>query len=245
MHNDNDSNHHPRGPRFGGARQHHGAGFPGRDRGDHEHGGRGGRGFGPGFGPGMGFGPGFGGFGGPGFGRERRRRGDVRLAILGLLAEGPQNGYAVIKTIAERTGGAWKPSPGSVYPTLQQLVDEDLVVSSGDGRKTLFELTDAGKAEAEAKADEIAAALDAAPGSRTRSASSSRRSGRPWASCRCTGRPRRRTRPRPPPPRSTSSARTSCRSSPTDVGTHEREARCQLAPCLPSIVWSRPPRDSA
>ncbi|WNY32962.1 PadR family transcriptional regulator [Curtobacterium flaccumfaciens] len=75
-----------------------------------------------------------------------------------------QNGYAVIKTIAERTGGAWKPSPGSVYPTLQQLVDEDLVVSSGDGRKTLFELTDAGKAETEAKADEIAAALDGAPG---------------------------------------------------------------------------------
>ncbi|MDP4334514.1 PadR family transcriptional regulator [Curtobacterium sp. A7_M15] len=159
MHNDFDTDQHPRGPRFGGARHHHGAGFPGRDRGDHDHGGRGG--FGPGFG--RGFGPGFGGpgFGGPGFGRERRRRGDVRLAILGLLAEGPQNGYAVIKTIAERTGGAWKPSPGSVYPTLQQLVDEDLVVSTGDGRKTLFELTDAGKAEAEAKADEIAAAFDA------------------------------------------------------------------------------------
>lgn len=153
----------PRGPRFGGARQHHGHGFPGRDRGDHDHGGRGGSG--PGFG-GRGFGPGFGpGFGGgPGFGRERRRRGDVRLAILGLLAEGPQNGYAVIKTIAERTGGAWKPSPGSVYPTFQQLVDEDLVVSTGDGRKTLFELTDAGRAEAEAKAGEIAAAFEAAPG---------------------------------------------------------------------------------
>ena len=164
MHNDFDTIQHPRGPRFGGARQHHGAGFPGRDRGDHDHGGRGG--FGPGFGRGFGAGfggPGFGGpgFGGPGFGRERRRRGDVRLAILGLLAEGPQNGYAVIKTIAERTGGAWKPSPGSVYPTLQQLVDEELVVSTGDGRKTLFELTDAGKAEAEAKADEIAAAFDA------------------------------------------------------------------------------------
>ena len=144
----------PRGPRFGGARQHHGHGFPGRDRGDHDHGGRGGfggRGFGPGFGPGAGF--------GPGLGRERRRRGDVRLAILGLLAEGPQTGYAVTKTTAERTGGAWKPSPGSVYPTFQQLVDEDLVVSTGDGRKTLFELTDA-----EAKADEIAAAFDAAPG---------------------------------------------------------------------------------
>lgn len=150
---------HPRGPRFGGPRHHHGRGFPGRDRGDHQRGGFGpGRGFGPGFG-GPGFGPGF---GGPGFGgRERRRRGDVRLAILGLLAEGPQNGYAVIKTIAERTGGAWKPSPGSVYPTLQQLVDEDLVVSTGDGRKTLFELTDAGRAEAEAKADEIAAAFEA------------------------------------------------------------------------------------
>ncbi len=67
----------------------------------------------------------------------------------------------MIKTIAERTGGAWKPSPGSVYPTLQQLVDEDLVVSTGDGRKTLFELTDAGKAEAESKADEIAAAFEA------------------------------------------------------------------------------------
>ena len=148
---------HQRGPRFGGPRHHHGVGFPGRDRGDHQRGGFGaGRGFGPGFGPGFG-GPGF----GPGFGgRERRRRGDVRLAILGLLAEGPQNGYAVIKTIAERTGGAWKPSPGSVYPTLQQLVDEDLVVSTGDGRKTLFELTDAGKAEAEAKADEIAAAFE-------------------------------------------------------------------------------------
>lgn len=162
----------PRGPRFGGARQHHGAGFPGRQHGDHDHG-RGGRGRGPG-GPGFGggfggpgFGPGFGGgFGGGGFGagRERRRRGDVRLAVLGLLAEGPQNGYAVIKTIAERTGGAWKPSPGSVYPTLQQLVDEDLVVSTGDGRKTLFELTDAGRAEVDAKADEIAAAWESTPG---------------------------------------------------------------------------------
>jgi DNA-binding PadR family transcriptional regulator len=157
----------PRGPRFGSAREHHGAGFPGRD---HEHGGRGGRGFGPGSG-GPGFGGGFGGPGfGPGFGggfgpgRERRRRGDVRLAVLGLLGEGPQNGYAVIKTIAERTGGAWKPSPGSVYPTLQQLVDEELVVSTGDGRKTLFELTDAGRAEVEAKADEIAAAWESTPG---------------------------------------------------------------------------------
>jgi DNA-binding PadR family transcriptional regulator len=146
---------HPRGPRFGGPRHHHGAGFPGRDRGDHH------RGFGgPGFG-GPGFGPGF---GGPGFGgRERRRRGDVRLAILGLLAEGPQNGYAVIKTIAERTGGAWKPSPGSVYPTLQQLVDEGLISASGEEGKSVYDLTDAGRAEVEAKADEIARAWSTGP----------------------------------------------------------------------------------
>ncbi len=240
MYDDSNSTTSRRALRFGGARHHHGAGFPGRDRGDHDHGGRG---FGPGgrggFGPGFG-GPGFGpGFGGPGFGRERRRRGDVRLAILGLLAEGPQNGYAVIKTIAERTDGAWKPSPGSVYPTLQQLVDEDLVVSTGDGRKTLFELTDAGRAEAEAKADEIAAAF-AAPACPTRSGPSSRPSGRPWASCTCTGRARPTSRRRQRPPRSTSSARTCCRSSPTsgarpDVPTTGREARCQPAPRLLSV----------
>ncbi len=118
-------------------------------------------GFGPGFGRGFG-GPGFGGpgFGGPGFGRGGRgggprgrgrgKRGDVRAAILTLLAERPMHGYEMIQEIAERSQDLWKPSPGSVYPTLQLLVDEDLIVGTeSDGSKKLFELTDAGREAAE------------------------------------------------------------------------------------------------
>jgi DNA-binding PadR family transcriptional regulator len=154
----------PRGSRFGGGREHHGKGLPGRGPGGH---GRGGRGFGPGFGGpgfGAGFGPGF--MPGMGFGRDgrRARRGDVRLAILSLLSDGPANGYSLIKSIAERTEGAWRPSPGSVYPTLQQLVDEGLIVASGDEGKSVYELTDAGRAEVEAKADDIANAWQSTPG---------------------------------------------------------------------------------
>jgi len=119
-----------------------------------EHGGD--QGFGPGFGPGFGtgFGPGFGpggrrgGFrrGGPG----RGKRGDVRAAILKLLAEQPMHGYEMIQTIAERSNGLWKPSPGSVYPTLQLLDDEGLITASeSEGSKKLFELTDTGRAAAE------------------------------------------------------------------------------------------------
>jgi DNA-binding PadR family transcriptional regulator len=134
---------------------------------NHESAGSGeGRGRGPGFG---GFGgPGFGsGFGGPGFGPRGPRRagkGDVRSVILSLLAEGPSNGYGLIKAIADKTSGAWRPSPGSVYPTLQQLVDEDLIVSVGDGRKTEFELTDAGKTYVSEHADDFAKAWEATPG---------------------------------------------------------------------------------
>ncbi len=125
---------------------------------------------GRGFGPGMhgfagGFGPGFGAGFDRGFGPQRRAgRGDIRAAILSLLAEGPSNGYGLIKAIAEKTSGAWRPSPGSVYPTLQQLVDEELIASNGDGRKTEFELTDAGKAYVEEHADEFAKAWDQTPG---------------------------------------------------------------------------------
>jgi len=73
------------------------------------------------------------------------RRGDVRAAILDVLAVEPMNGYQVIQQIAERSGGAWKPSPGSVYPTLQQLEDEGLVEGSdAEGRRTL-RLTEAGR----------------------------------------------------------------------------------------------------
>ncbi len=109
-----------------------------------------------GFGPGN---PGFGGFGPRGFmppGPQRKRRGDVRVAILSLLSEEPRNGYGLIKEITERSGGTWYPSPGSVYPTLQQLVDEELIEATGEGRRTDFRLTDAGRAWVEAHAEELA-----------------------------------------------------------------------------------------
>ena len=61
------------------------------------------------------------------FGRARARRGNVRSAILTLLAEGPSNGYQIMQAIEQRSNGQWKPSSGSIYPTLQQLEDEDLV----------------------------------------------------------------------------------------------------------------------
>lgn len=109
----------------------------------------------PGFGGGFGhdlFGPGgsmgFGPWGGPhrGPGGGRARKGDVRSVILILLAEGPSNGYGLIKAINAKTAGMWRPSPGSVYPTLQQLVDEGLIRPVGSGPRTEFELTDDGTA---------------------------------------------------------------------------------------------------
>ena len=123
----------------GRGRRHFGPGGPG-----------GGRGFGP---PGPPFGRGtwtapvFGGMpGGPGFGRRRRAsRGDVRTAALLLLAEEPRNGYQIMQELEERSEGLWRPSPGSVYPALQQLEDEGLIRSEeADGRR-LYHLTDAGR----------------------------------------------------------------------------------------------------
>ena len=97
------------------------------------------------------------GLGGPGRrGRGRRRRGDGRLALLMLLAEEPRNGYQLMQAIEERSDGRWRPSPGSVYPTLAQLEDEGLVqATERDGAK-LFELTDAGR-------EQLAESSDAAP----------------------------------------------------------------------------------
>jgi DNA-binding PadR family transcriptional regulator len=84
-----------------------------------------------------------------GRGRGRRGRGDVRAAILALLAERPMHGYEMIQELEARTGGVWRPSPGSVYPTLALLEDEDLIAGEeGEGRRR-FALTDAGRAEAE------------------------------------------------------------------------------------------------
>lgn len=105
------------------------------------------------------FGPDFGGPGGRGGRRPRVRRGDVRSAIIDVLAaagDEPINGYQVIQQIAERTEGAWKPSPGSVYPTIAQLEDEGLVEDAPSGRKAI-RLTAAGRAYVEEHADELAA----------------------------------------------------------------------------------------
>jgi DNA-binding PadR family transcriptional regulator len=106
------------------------------------------------------------GFGGPGFGSGPRRTGlgDVRAAILALLSERPMHGYQVIQEIGERTGGLWRPSPGSVYPALQQLEDEGLVViEKAEGRK-VARLTDAGSAHAEERRDELTGVWEAAMG---------------------------------------------------------------------------------
>jgi DNA-binding PadR family transcriptional regulator len=77
------------------------------------------------------------------------RRGDIRLALLRALTDGPTHGYEVIRRLEERSGGLWRPSPGSVYPTLQMLEEQDLLRSHEEGGKRVFELTDAGRAEVE------------------------------------------------------------------------------------------------
>jgi DNA-binding PadR family transcriptional regulator len=131
-------------------REHRGAGGRGGGFGGPGFGGPGSSGFGSGGGPGFGFGPGGGSRGGGRRGGGRGKRGDVRAAILKLLVERPMHGYEMIQEIAERSQDLWKPSPGSVYPTLQLLVDEDLIVGTeSDGSKKLFELTNAGRAAAE------------------------------------------------------------------------------------------------
>jgi DNA-binding PadR family transcriptional regulator len=84
----------------------------------------------------------------------RMRRGDIRTALLAVLTEGPGHGYDVIKTLEEKSGGAWKPSPGSVYPTLQLLEDEGLVRSSEREGKRVYEITDDGRAEAARRIEE-------------------------------------------------------------------------------------------
>jgi len=72
-------------------------------------------------------------------------RGDVRAAILALLREGPRNGYQIMSEIEERTNGAWRPSPGAVYPALQALADEELIAGEESGGRRTFSLTDAGR----------------------------------------------------------------------------------------------------
>jgi len=80
-----------------------------------------------------------------GAGRSRARRGDVRAALLILLGEEPRNGYQLMQAIEERSGGRWRPSPGSIYPALAQLEDQGFIRASERDSTKLFEITDSGR----------------------------------------------------------------------------------------------------
>jgi DNA-binding PadR family transcriptional regulator len=86
----------------------------------------------------------------------RMARGDVRAAVLALLADGPMHGYQIIQEIEERSGGAWKPSPGSVYPTLQLLADEGIVAAKESNGRKIYSLTDEGRRLADSAKDQHA-----------------------------------------------------------------------------------------
>lgn len=107
----------------------------------------------------------FGGPGGPfGGGGSRAKRGDVRAGILALLNEEPRNGYQIIQELGQRSGGAWRPSSGAVYPALQQLEDEGLIAAAERDGKRTFALTEAGRAYIAAHPDEVNAPWEALRG---------------------------------------------------------------------------------
>jgi DNA-binding PadR family transcriptional regulator len=119
-----------------------------------------GRGYGHGFDPrafwqgpwrGMGFGPGR---------RSRAKRGDVRAAALLLLAEEPRNGYQLMEEIERRSDGAWRPSPGSIYPALSQLEDEGLVRAEETAGRRAYRLTPEGEAYVEENREALGSPWD-------------------------------------------------------------------------------------
>jgi DNA-binding PadR family transcriptional regulator len=115
-------------------------------RGHHEHGHGHGHGHGPDDSPGD-WSRGRGGFGRGGGGGRIFGPGDLRLMLLSLIAEKPRHGYELIKEIEQQFGGAYSPSPGSIYPTLTLLEDlEQVRASASDGARKLFEITDQGRA---------------------------------------------------------------------------------------------------
>ena len=92
---------------------------------------------------------------GPGGRRSRARRGDVRAATLLLLEEEPRNGYQLMEEIERRSDGAWRPSPGSIYPALAQLEDEGLIQAEESAGRRSFQLTDEGRAYVEENRDAL------------------------------------------------------------------------------------------
>ncbi len=95
----------------------------------------------------------FGGFGPRGGGFFRP--GEVRLALLSLLADGPAHGYELMKRLEQRSGGTYQASAGTVYPVLQQLEDEGLAGSDVQDGKKVYRITDAGRAELETQAETV------------------------------------------------------------------------------------------
>jgi DNA-binding PadR family transcriptional regulator len=89
-----------------------------------------------------------------GRGRHRVRRGDVRSAVLALLDDRPMHGYEIITELEERTGGRWRPSAGSIYPTLQLLEDEKLVTAEEVEGRRVYSLTEAGQEAAPPRTEE-------------------------------------------------------------------------------------------
>jgi DNA-binding PadR family transcriptional regulator len=86
--------------------------------------------------------------------------GNLRLYLLALLDERPRHGYELIQALSDRFGGTYSPSAGTIYPRLSKLEEEGLVTKSTDGRKTVYEITDAGRAELEARRHELDAIED-------------------------------------------------------------------------------------
>lgn len=81
--------------------------------------------------------------------------GDLRLYLLSLLDETPRHGYDIIQALSERTGGTYTPSAGTIYPRLAKLEEEGLVTKTVDGRKTIYEITDAGREEVRSRAEDL------------------------------------------------------------------------------------------
>ncbi|WP_375386618.1 PadR family transcriptional regulator [uncultured Microbacterium sp.] len=81
--------------------------------------------------------------------------GDLRLYLLSLLDEGPRHGYDIMTALSDRTGGTYTPSAGTIYPRLAKLEEEGLVTKTVDGRKTVYEITDAGRAEVASRSGDL------------------------------------------------------------------------------------------